>query len=52
MKASELIKELQIMIKVYGDLEVEIPKTDDTYYGHGEIQDIVINDGVIELEHW
>ena len=52
MKASELIKKLQVMIKEYGDLEVEIPKTDDTYYGHGEIQAIEIDDGVIELENW
>lgn len=52
MKASELIERLQKLIKENGDLEVEVPKTDDCYYGHSEIQNICINDGVIELESW
>lgn len=52
MKASELIEKLRKMIDKYGDLEVEVPKTDDCYYGHSEIQCISIDDGVIELESW
>ena len=52
MKASDLIERLQKLIEEYGDLEVEVPKTDDCYYGHSEIMDIVIDDGVIELESW
>lgn len=52
MKASDLIERLQKLIEEYGDLEVEVPKTDNCYYGHSEINSIGINDGVIELEGW
>jgi len=58
MKASELIKILQKQIKENGDLEVEVPKTDDCYYGHTEIQSIEIdndyftNKKVIEITGW
>lgn len=52
MKASDLIERLQKMIEEYGDLEVEVPKTDDCYYGHSEIQSIGIDDNVIELQSW
>ncbi len=43
MKASELIKELETLIKVCGDLEVRIPKTDRCYYGNTKIKDVEIN---------
>ena len=42
MKASELIKELETLIEVCGDLEVEIPQTDNCYYGHTKINGIEI----------
>lgn len=53
MKASELIKKLEELILIYGNLDVEIPKTDMCYYGHTEIRNIEIdntdNNLVIEL---
>ena len=42
MKASELIKKLEELISIYGDLDIEIPKTDRCYYGHTKIKDIDI----------
>lgn len=53
MKASQLIKELETLIKVCGDLEVRIPKTDRCYYGHTKIRNVEItqtsNGLIIEL---
>lgn len=55
MKASELIKILERTISEYGDVEVEIPKTDNCYYGHTKIKSVSIdyegwNKVIIELE--
>ena len=53
MKANELIKKLEELILIYGNLDVEIPETDMCYYGHTEIRNIEIdntdNNLVIEL---
>lgn len=52
MKASELIKKLEELILIYGNLDVEIPET-VCYYGHTKIRNIEIdntdNNLVIEL---
>ena len=42
MKASELIKKLEQIIKAHGDIEVKIPDTDDCYYGCTDIQYIEV----------